>query len=217
MKSPFSSCGPIARIGLIVLGLGILTPMANAIGPFAIGVQTLLFQDERLSDLYDYAVGVTVAADLYQQRYGILTFEAGFLTASQSLESHPYVDASETSVRFLPARLQFRLVTPPQGPWSAYLAPQIAWAYFKESWNAEVTGAGISASQDGSGTWIGGGAQLGVRADLGTAGALRAAYEIVWTTAEREGIPELSNGSTGEMTGGWHGFHLIWEVPWLGN
>lgn len=203
------------RIWLILLGLATLAPSSGAIGPFALGVQSIIFQDERLSDLYDYAVGVTVAADLYRQGYGVLTCEAGFMTASQTFAEHPYVDVGETSIRFIPIRFQFRLTTPRKGPWSAWVAPELAWAYFKESWKAQVPGAGISASQAGSGTWIGGGGQFGLRCDLGGAGALRAAYELIWTTAERAGIPELSNGSTGEMTGGWHGFHLTWEAPWL--
>ena len=49
---------------------------------------------------------------------------------------------------------------------------------------------------------------------LGTAGALRLAYEWMWAPADRRVVPGNENQKT-DMTGGWTALSLAWEVPWI--
>ncbi len=189
-------------------------PAAHAAGNLALGLERLAFHDDRLAEMYGARFGLTVAGDLFERRWMSLGLRASYLSGDHDAPHLAFIADAGTEMFIVPVRLQWRLRRPLGGSVEAWGGPELAWAGYRESWEADVPAAGVAARQEESGSWLGLGGIGGLRVRIGGLGHLRGSFEWVWTDAERAVAPGNSNQED-EMDGGWSTFALLWEPPWL--
>jgi hypothetical protein len=187
---------------------------AHAAGHLALGLERLTFHDEGLADAYGARIGLTVAGDLLERRWMNLGLRASYLSGDQDAPHPAFITDASTEMFIVPVRLQWRLRHALGTAVEVWGGPELSWAGFRESWEADVPAAGIAASQTESGSWLGLGGIAGLRVRVGSVGHLRGSFEWVWADAARAAAPGNSNQEN-EMDGGWSGFALLWEPPWL--
>ncbi len=209
-------------------GLGLAIPVAIAIWPatvgapgtaqaaghLALGIERLTFRDQRLSDTYGSRLGLTAAGDLLSRSRWDLTLCCSYLSGTNDPPHLAFIDDARTQMRMLPIRLQGRVRQRLGVALEAWAGPQVVWAWFRETWEADVPSAGVAARRSDSGSWFGLGGGAGLALGLGRAGRLRGAFEYVWCAAEREASPGNSEQAD-SMDGGWSAVSLSWEPPWL--
>jgi hypothetical protein len=186
----------------------------RAAGRLAAGVERLTFRDQTLSQVYGSRFGVTVAGDLLSRSWWDLTLRASYVAGANDPPHLAFIGSARTEMQVAPVRLQARLRHRLGPALEAWAGPETAWVWFRETWEAEVPGAGVSARRTDSGSWFGLGGIAGLRVRAGRVGHLRASVEWVWCAAEREATPGNSHQS-GSMDGGWSGISLLWEPPWV--
>ena len=205
---------PLALAGCAWLAAAGLSSTAQAAGDLAVGLECLTFRDDRLAETYGARIGLTAAGKLLERRWMDLSLRATYLSAAQDAPRPAFVARARTEMFMVPVRLQWRL-RHPLGAWvQVWGGPELAWAGFRERWEADVPAAGVAARQSESGTWLGLGGIAGVRLRAGWLGYLRGSAEWVWADADRTAAPGNSSQSN-SMDGGWLSFALLWEPPWL--
>ncbi len=208
------SLWPLAVPLLVSCLFGCASPAAAAPDRVAVGLERLQFRDDRLDEVYGGTLGVSISGDLVERRWGRLRLHLTLVPASGDPATPEFVDQAETGLLFLPLRIQWLNATELGTNVRLWGGPAATWTWFRESLDVEVPGAGVRARPEAVGTWLGAGALGGVRWCLGTAGALRLAYEWMWAPADRRVVPGNENQKT-DMTGGWTALSLAWEVPWI--
>jgi hypothetical protein len=210
----------LRRAGLAAAGLAALigwTPgwgqVLEQTGRVTLGASYLTFRDPELDDLYGSLLGICAGVDLLERPWGRLSAGVSYAWSTGERPPASFIEQSETRMLFLPVRLSAALLGRPAAGWQVWAGPQVAWAYFREQWDARVPAAGTDAHRSGSGSWLAVGGVGGLRLALGRAGALRASFEWMWSEAQRTAIPGNSH-QTREMTAGWRGIALAWELPW---
>lgn len=213
---------PVCLIALFLFAPGFLHgPSAgrhpdNRTGHISVGAEYLDFHDDRLGSLYGSPIGATLSGDLLQRPWMSLTAQAAFAFRTGSPAKIGFIQQTETRIYFVPVRLQWRLRQPIFGGWNLWGGPQVAWAWFREEWEASVPDAELFSERHATGSWLAVGGVAGLRAELGSAGALRCGFEWLWSNADREVVPRNDAQST-SMMAGWSSVSLAWELPWWGK
>jgi hypothetical protein len=178
----------------------------------AAGIEQLSFRDARLDQLYGTPLGIGLQYAPVRRGTLDLVLRASLLSASggpRQLAS--FVDQAEVSMRMIPVRLTARIHRSLHPSTQVWAGPLLAWAWFREAWEASVLAAGMQAGQEASGSWLGLGGAVGTRVGLGRWGSLDGWLEWVWCDAERQRVPGDQNRSS-NMEGGWWGLGIAWAT-----
>jgi hypothetical protein len=202
----------LACCGLLAAHLAMSPPLAAT--HLATGAEWLAFRDEQLADAYGSPLGLTAATDVLARTWWDLTLRASYVWGENDPAHLAFVATTHTGMQMVPVRLQGRLRHPLGSSVQVWGGPELAWSWFRETWEADVPAAGVSARQSDSSSWFGIGAMAGLRVRAGNMGFVRASFEYVWCGTERDATPGNSN-QAGSMEGGWSGVSLLWEPPWF--
>ncbi len=195
------------------LCLFLSTALVRAAGELTLGVERLSLRDDRLRDLYGHPLGPTLSVALLERPWMQLGLRASYVAAADEPEAAAFMAAAETRMHFIPVRLQWTFRRPLRPGIDLRGGPQVAWAYFRESWTATVPAANLAVDRGEEGTWLGAGVTAALRVTLGRAGHLHTAFEWVWSSDEREAVPGNSR-QVSEMSAGWSALSIHWEPPW---
>jgi hypothetical protein len=198
-------------LALAVL-LSAATWSAGASVALSAGGAGLRFHDPRLRDLYPHPLALRVRVEVARIDGVPLTLAAGYAWASRETAPSAFVDDSRVRMRFVPVCLQAPYAMPLGRGWVGRAGPQMAWAWFREDWNASVQAAGVTAAGHGTGTWLAGGALLEIDSSPRRWGTLRLGVAGMWASAHRG--TERGNAKHEEaMKGGWDEIYLEWAAP----
>lgn len=206
--------GLVALVACAILLCGFSRPVtAGAELSLTAGLGQISFRDGHLADLYGSPLApvLGVRAGTFYGFSPTIAFCLG--KAGHVPPSRGFVEQAKTSMMFLPAALQLPYEYRLSSRWGIRAGVQIAYAWFREEWEATAPSAGFETRHHGTGGWFGAGVLGEVWIDLGRVGAVEVGLESLWAGADRKNIGGNPNTEE-EMTGGWSLIRMSWSPPW---
>jgi hypothetical protein len=208
------------RRGLTSAVLGLALAAASSPAPSAhptvsAGIGALRFRDARLRAAYPESPIVRARVELARVGGVPLVAAGGVSWSGGHAANLGFVEASKLRMSFLPIALQAPIRVS-LGDAALRLGPEVAWAWYRESWEARIPLAGLVASGRADGSWIGAGVVLEVCSAVRDWGSFRAGYEGLWAKARRQ-TARGNREREEEMQGGWDVLYVEWSPPIAGS
>ena len=199
-----------ATAALLLIEAG--SSAAHAHVSVSAGAGPLRFHDERLRGVYSPMLSPRLRLQFHAVEGVHPTITICAAWASERPSHSGIVEGAHTRLHFVPVGVQFPYRWSLGREWVAGAGPLLAWAWFREDWEARVPRAGLRASGHGTGSWLGLGVGIDVHSPKFGFGSIRVGTEWAWAKARREtarGNPHLEE----EMKGGWSLVYIEWSPP----